>query len=133
MPPSDATLLSTLPARALLGRLVVVRLALSAGWAAGIAWLHWGLGIVMPLGPMASVLAALLIGFIHQRSGQREDTAIGIVWAVGMAAGLLFIARTSGYVDPMSYLFGNILLVSRADVWRVAALDGLVVLMAVVF
>jgi two-component system sensor histidine kinase RegB len=61
MPPSDATLLSTLPARALLGRLVVVRLALIAGWAAGIAWLHWGLGIVMPLGPMASVLVLMLV------------------------------------------------------------------------
>lgn len=61
MPPSDATLLSTLPARALLGRLVVVRLALIAGWAAGIAWLHWGLGIVMPLVPMASVLTLMLL------------------------------------------------------------------------
>ncbi|MCA1925702.1 MAG: sensor histidine kinase [Thiobacillus sp.] len=61
MPPSDATLLSTLPARALLGRLVLVRLALIAGWTAGIIWLHWGLGIVLPLAPMASVLALMLL------------------------------------------------------------------------
>lgn len=81
----------------------------------------------------AALAAALLIGCIHQSSGQREDTAIGIVWAVGMAIGLLFIARTDGYVDPMSYLFGNILLVSRADVWRVAALDAVVLLVVVLF
>ncbi|MBT9591413.1 MAG: sensor histidine kinase, partial [Thiobacillus sp.] len=47
----DSTLLSTLPARALLGRLMAVRVSLIAGWAAGIAWLHWGLAIPMPLLP----------------------------------------------------------------------------------
>lgn len=94
----------------------------------GIVWLHPLMGACA-----AAILAALLIGMIHQVSGQREDTAIGIVWAVGMAVGLLFIARTSGYVDPMNYLFGNILLVSRADVWRVAGLDGAVLLVAALF
>ena len=58
---------------------------------------------------------------------QREDTVIGAIWAVGMAVGLLFFAKTPGYADPMSYLFGNILLISRGDLWRVAALDALVV------
>lgn len=56
---TDTTLLSTLPARALLGRLLAVRVSLIAGWAAGIAWLHWGLHIPMPLLPMASVLALM--------------------------------------------------------------------------
>lgn len=54
-----ATLLSTLPARALLGRLLAVRVSLMAFWAAGIAWLHWGLGIPMPLLPMGAVLALM--------------------------------------------------------------------------
>ena len=54
-----ATLLSTLPARALLGRLMAVRVSLLAGWAAGIAWLHWGLAIPMPLLPMGAVLALM--------------------------------------------------------------------------
>jgi len=57
--PAGSTLLSTLPARALLGRLLAVRVSLIAGWAAGIAWLHWGLHIPMPLLPMASVLALM--------------------------------------------------------------------------
>jgi two-component system sensor histidine kinase RegB len=55
----DSTLLSTLPARALLGRLLAVRVSLIAGWAAGIAWLHWGLAIHMPLLPMAAVLVLM--------------------------------------------------------------------------
>ncbi|MHB1188639.1 ATP-binding protein [Thiobacillus sp.] len=55
----DSTLLSTLPARAMLGRLLAVRVSLIAGWAAGILWLHWGLAIRMPLLPMAAVLALM--------------------------------------------------------------------------
>lgn len=55
----DSTLLSTLPARALLGRLLAVRVSLIGGWAAGILWLHWGLGIRMPLLPMAAVLVLM--------------------------------------------------------------------------
>ena len=56
---TDFTLSSTLPAHALLGRLLAVRVALVVGWAAGIAWLHWGLGIRMPLLPMAAVLVLM--------------------------------------------------------------------------
>jgi two-component system sensor histidine kinase RegB len=56
---TDSTLLSTLPTRALLGRLLAVRVSLIAGWAAGIIWLHWGLHIPMPLVPMGAVLALM--------------------------------------------------------------------------
>lgn len=58
-PAADSTLLSTLPARALLGRLLTLRVSLIAGWAAGIAWLHWGLAVHMPLLPMATALALM--------------------------------------------------------------------------
>jgi len=44
-----------------------------------------------------------------------------------MGIGLLFLAKTPGYVDPMSYLFGNILLISRSDIFFVLVLDILVV------
>ncbi|HHE46371.1 MAG TPA: metal ABC transporter permease, partial [Bacteroidetes bacterium] len=53
--------------------------------------------------------------------------------AVGMAVGLLFLAGTPGYIDPMSYLFGNILLISRADLYLVFLLDALVVVIGVSF
>lgn len=62
MPASpDSTLFATLPARALLGRLLAVRVSLIAGWAAGIVWLHWGLGIRMPLVEMGAVLALMTL------------------------------------------------------------------------
>ena len=58
---ADSTLLSTLPARALLGRLLAVRVSLIAGWAAGIVWLHWGIHIPMPLLPMGAVLTLMAL------------------------------------------------------------------------
>ncbi len=82
---------------------------------------------------LAALLAAMIIGLVSIHSSQREDTVIGALWAVGMAVGLLFIAATPGYVEPMSYLFGNILLVSQKDVWMVMGLDFLVVLVCGVF
>ena len=57
----DSILLSTLPARAMLGRLLAVRVSLIAGWTAGIVWLHWGLTIRMPLFPMAAVLGLMAL------------------------------------------------------------------------
>ncbi len=68
-----STLLSTLPARALLGRLLAVRVALVAGWAAGIAWLHWGLDIRMPLAPMATVLALMGVFALTTAWRLRQD------------------------------------------------------------
>ncbi|MBN1516858.1 metal ABC transporter permease [Candidatus Sumerlaeota bacterium] len=72
---------------------------------------------------LAALIAALLIGWVSLKAKQREDTVIGALWAIGMAVGLLFLARTPGYVDPMSYLFGNILMITRSDLWLILALD----------
>lgn len=89
-------------------------------------------GIVPGLPPMAgalafAVLAAFLIGVVSLKARQREDTVINAIWAVGMSIGVLFIAKTPGYADPMSYLFGNILLVSGGDLVLLALLAALVV------
>jgi zinc transport system permease protein len=89
------------------------------GW----TWLH-------PLhgAAAAAILAALIIGVVSLRAKEREDTVIGAIWAIGMAAGVLFIARTPGYnQDLMSYLFGNILFVSGRDLVLIAVLDVVVV------
>ncbi len=75
----------------------------------------------------AALVSALIIGLVSLYARQREDTVISAVWALGMAIGLVFFAKTPGNVDPMSYLFGNILLVSQSDVWLVAVMDLLVV------
>lgn len=77
----------------------------------------------------AAVLSALIIGVVSLRVRQHEDTLIGALWAIGMAIGVLFISRTPGYnVDLMSYLFGNILLVPREDLYLIALLDGVIII-----
>ncbi len=82
---------------------------------------------------VAALLAAVLLTLVGRYSHQREDSTIGAIWAGGMAIGLLFIARTPGYFDPMSYLFGNILMVSRSDLLFVLLLDLLVVIVVALF
>lgn len=82
---------------------------------------------------LAALLAALVIGVVSLYARQREDTVIGALWAIGMAVGLLFLAKTPDYVDPMSYLFGDILLITQRDMWVVLALDAVVVGLGVFF
>ncbi len=82
-------------------------------------------------GPMSgaivvALLAAIILTLVSLRGGQREDTVIAVLWSLGMAIGLLFLAKTPGYVDPMSYLFGNILLISATDLKVQAGLALLV-------
>jgi len=82
----------------------------------------------------AALLAAAVIGWVSLHAREREDTAIGVVWAVGMAIGILFIYKTPGYnQDLMSYLFGNILLVSTRDLWLTLALDVVILAATAMF
>jgi zinc transport system permease protein len=88
-------------------------------------------GILPGLPPIVGALlfalvAAALIAWVSLRARAREDTVINAIWAIGMSLGVLFISRTPGYVDPMSYLFGNILLVSGRDLLLLAILDAFV-------
>lgn len=92
-------------------------------------------GLAPGLPPIAGALvfavaAAGIIGVVSLKAKQREDTVINAVWAIGMSVGVLFIAKTPGYADPMSYLFGNILLVSSRDLWMLAGLDAATILLA---
>jgi zinc transport system permease protein len=63
------------------------------------------------------ILSALGVEYLSGRQKIREDSAIGILWAFGMAIGIIFIYLTPGYSpNLMSYLFGSILTVSSADI-----------------
>ncbi|MCZ6804329.1 MAG: metal ABC transporter permease, partial [Proteobacteria bacterium] len=67
---------------------------------------------------------AVFISFIKLRWKQQEDILVAAFWSVGMAIGILFISKTPGYsVDLMSFLFGNILLVSESDLILMMMLD----------
>jgi zinc transport system permease protein len=98
-----------------------------------------GIAYFMRINPLygavtAAVFAALLIGVISLKAKQHEDTIIGALWAVGMAVGVIFISRTPGYnIDLMSYLFGNILMVSRENILLIAILDILIIIIVYLF
>ena len=81
----------------------------------------------------AAVLSAVIIGAVNLSGSQREDSVIGAIWAIGMAAGLVFMAMTPGYVDAMSYLFGNILLLEQFDIWMIVLLDVFIILVTLIF
>jgi len=82
----------------------------------------------------AALVAAVVIGVVSLRAKEREDTVISALWALGMAAGIIFITRTPGYnEDLVSYLFGNILLVGAEDLWLLVILDLLVLGVALTF
>ncbi len=65
-----------------------------------------------------AVLSATGIEWISQKARVREDSAIAILWSLGMAVGIIFVFLTPGYTpDLMSFLFGNILSVGRMELY----------------
>ncbi|MCL2758763.1 MAG: metal ABC transporter permease [Treponema sp.] len=77
-----------------------------------------------------AVLSAVIIGLVSLKAKQREDTVINAIWVIGMSLGLLFMAKTPGYADPSTWLFGNILLISNMDLILLAVLDIIVLVLA---
>jgi ABC-type Mn2+/Zn2+ transport system permease subunit len=84
---------------------------------------------IYPGAIVAALLTAIGIGWVSRRAALRLDTAIGVLFAGAFAAGVLLMSTIKGYVgDLMSFLFGNVLAVTSADVWVVAGLSALVLL-----
>ena len=95
---------------------------------------HWHEVVPIHGAIVSAVIAAVIIGLVSLWARQREDTVISALWAVGMAVGIVFISRTPGYnEDLMGYLFGNILMVSRNDLWMLVGLDAIIVAMGLLF
>ncbi|HOJ51994.1 MAG TPA: metal ABC transporter permease [Syntrophales bacterium] len=91
-----------------------------------IEWLNPIYGAIV-----AAIIAALVIGLTSIKAKEREDTVISAIWAIGMAIGILFIARTPGSSeDLMSYLFGSILMVSANDLVLIVILDVVIILLS---
>lgn len=108
---------------------VVKRIGFLAGGIAHTVLAGMGIAYFMEGSPLlgaviAALFAAVFISFIKLRWKQQEDILVAAFWSVGMAIGILFISRTPGYsVDLMSFLFGNILLVSESDLILMMMLD----------
>jgi zinc transport system permease protein len=81
-----------------------------------------------------AILSALLIGWIHLKYKEREDTVIAALWSTGMSIGVIFTALTPGYnVELMHFLFGNILWVSKSDLILLIVLDLFVIAIVALF
>ncbi|MBK1643830.1 hypothetical protein CKO25_03970 [Thiocapsa imhoffii] len=124
----------------IIGTFVVVkRIAFMAGGIAHSVLGGMGAALYFGLDPvlgalLAAVFAAVLIGLVRLYWNAQEDTLIGAIWAIGMSIGILFISKTPGYsTDLMSFLFGNILLVPHRELWFMAALDLVLVLILALF
>ncbi|HBL35337.1 MAG TPA: hypothetical protein DDZ55_00850 [Firmicutes bacterium] len=100
-----------------------------------------GIGVAYYLGKdplygavVTALLSAFLLGMINLTARQHEDTIIGALWAVGMAVGIIFMTLTPGYsVDLMSFLFGNILMVTTPVLRVLFSLDLVILLVVTVF
>lgn len=97
-----------------------------------------GLGYLMGFEPIIgaiafSVLSALGIGAVNKKGGKDADIIIAMFWSVGMALGIIFVGMMPSYPPDMnSYLFGNILSVTRTDLLAMAIMTGIIVLITIV-
>ncbi|MGM0517142.1 MAG: metal ABC transporter permease [Pseudomonadota bacterium] len=121
-------------AAGIVGALVVVnRLVFMTGGIAHTAYGGVGTAIytgwpVLPVTGVFTALAALLLGVLSLRRRERTDTLIGVIWAGGMAFGLIMVDLSPGYqAGLMTYLFGSILAVSSQDLWIMAVIDLVIV------
>ncbi len=114
----------------IMGTLVVVnRIVFLSGGIAHAA--YGGIGLAsyfkwpfLPATISFSLFAAMLMATVSYSKRHRADTVIGVIWALGMAFGIILIDLTPGYnVDLMSYLFGSILAVPRSDLYIMALIS----------
>ena len=93
-----------------------------------------GIGYFIGINPVVGaavfgILSALGVEYLSVKQKIREDSAIGILWAFGMAIGIIFIYLTPGYTpNLMSYLFGSILTVSNADIIALGIMSAILIL-----
>jgi zinc transport system permease protein len=118
---------------------VVNRIVFISGGIAHAAFGGIGLGYFFRFNPVLgaiafSLIAALAMGTVQRKTRQRADTVIGVMWAVGMAIGIILVDLTEGYkADLMSYLFGSILAVPPQDLIIMLALDVLIIALVASF
>ena len=93
-----------------------------------------GIGYFLGINPIVGaavfgIMSALGVEYLSVKQKIREDSAIGILWAFGMAIGIIFIYLTPGYSPKlMSYLFGSILTVSNADIIALGIMSAVLIL-----
>jgi zinc transport system permease protein len=124
----------------IMGTLVVVnRIVFLSGGIAHAAYGGIGLSFFLGWPYMVGTLgfaftAAMVMAAVSLKAKHRADTIIGVIWAVGMACGIILLDLTPGYnVDLMSYLFGSILTVPGSDLWIMLIVGALITAFVIYF
>lgn len=97
-----------------------------------------GLGYLMGFEPIIgaigfSILSAIGIGTVNKKGGRDSDIIIAMFWSIGMALGIIFIGMMPTYPPDMnSYLFGNILSVTRGDLIAMSIMTAIIIIVTVV-
>jgi len=119
--------------------IVEKKLIMMSGGIAHTAYGGVGFGYLLGIEPIIgafifSVASAFGVGYVKRKGSVQSDVLIGLFWSLGMALGIIFIALTPGYPPYMnSYLFGNILSVTRADLYLMIVLTVIVVAVITIF
>ncbi len=98
-----------------------------------------GLGVYLGISPILSaavfsILSAFGVEWLSKRRDMREDSAIAVFWTFGMAIGIIFSFLAPGFTpDLSSYLFGNILTITAADIQILAILSAILGLVFMLF
>ncbi len=114
----------------IIGTFVIVnRLVFLSGGIAHAAYGGIGIAYFLNQDPVLgavifSLMSAFGMGYVTRKTKERADTIIGVMWAVGMALGIIFLDMSPGYkADLMTYLFGSILAVPSSDLIFMTILD----------
>ncbi len=93
------------------------------------------LGIDLSLSSIVmAVLISFVIAFLSERTGLSHDTVIGIAFSGAIASGMLIMGMLKGYrADLFSYLFGDILAITTADLLIILAVGVMTVVTMLAF
>ncbi|MCM1225105.1 MAG: metal ABC transporter permease [Lachnospiraceae bacterium] len=100
----------------------------------GLGFGYW-LGInPIAMAAVAAVAGSLGVQWLSGTRRVRSDSAIAVIWALGMALGIMFIFMTEGYVPELnSFLFGNVLTVTNNDLLYFSIFTGVLILVFTLF
>ncbi len=127
-------------ASAVIGTYIVTRRLVSiSGGVTHACFGGLGLGYYLGWNPLFgaalfAIASSLGVQWMSSRHRVREDSAIAVIWALGMAIGTLFIFLTPGYVPELNtFLFGNILTISSSDIWAFAIFTVVLIIFMAAF